>query len=614
MKTRTLKNQILTSFAIVIAVLCLCTLGLGYYGVKRDISERLQKQVDRSLDSAGTFYDEEIRRIGAILEIANLNEETSVLRDKMRLHYFYRLSVEQAAHHPSEIVRQAAHSGQAVSGTRIIESDELATMGKDIQQRSQIAILPTAKASPTQRKVLDSAMAKEYALPRKDAHGAVAEVLCGGRVVNRDSEFVDRIRQLVFGDEEYHAKPVGTVTIFLGDVRISTNVLDENGQRAIGTRVSEEVYRKVVEQGRRWRDRAEVVGHWYKAAYRPIYNINNAIIGVLYVGILEAPFQDKAATVSLAFLAVILLASVLAFVLAFILAGSISRPLTELLDGTQKLSDGELGHLIMSPHSTIEEMHKLAHSFNQMSVQLEEREVRLQENHQKLTELNKSYLDLLGFVAHELKGLLASTILNAYSLKDGFLGLINFKQKRAVDSICRNLDYLAATVIKFLNLSRIERGNLEINKTSFTLWKGIFEVSVQTFSKQIADKGMKVVSEIDPALTVTADQDLMMIVANNLVNNAAKYGAEGGQIILRAHEDGPMAVVEVYNDGRPISPENQTMLFKKFSRLDVPEKKKVKGSGLGLYITKQIIESHGGQIHVEAKENGNSFIFQICKE
>jgi two-component system sensor histidine kinase ResE len=70
----------------------------------------------------------------------------------------------------------------------------------------------------------------------------------------------------------------------------------------------------------------------------------------------------------------------------------------------------------------------------------------------------------------------------------------------------------------------------------------------------------------------------------------------------------------VYNDGRPISEQERAMLFRKFSRLNTPEKKKVKGTGLGLYITKQIIESHGGHIEVQAKENGNSFIFQIPKE
>lgn len=614
MRTRTLKNQVLASFAIVIAVLGVCTFGLGYYVVKTDIFERIQGEVERSLDSAWTFYDEEIRRIGMTLEVADLNEEVPLLREKMRLHYFYRIPVDHALGHPSEIVNRAARRGESLGGTRLIDSAELSGMRDEIRRRAHIEIAPTSKARPTQKTSVDSAMAKEYAMPLKNASGTVVEVVFGGRIINQDYEFVDRIRHLVFGDATYNELPIGTVTIFLDDVRISTNVLNETGQRAIGTRVSEAVYREVVEQGRQWRDRAMVVGHWYKASYEPIYNIDGNIIGILYVGILEEPFQHKAAQVLLVFLAVILAASIIAFILAFILAGSVSRPLTVMLDGTQKLSRGDLGHLIMPPHSTIDEMHRLAHAFNEMSVRLEEREVRLQENHQKLNELNKSYLDLLGFVAHELKGLLASAIMNAYSLRDGFLGMINFKQKRAVDSICRNLDYLSATVVKFLNLSRIERDNLEINKTRFKLWGDVFGHSVQTFSKLIGDRHMKVVNEMDPELTVAADQDLMMIVANNLVSNAAKYGAEGGRIILRARDEGQMITVEVYNDGRPISPENQTMLFKKFSRLDVPEKKKVKGTGLGLYITRQIVESHGGRIDVEAKDNGNSFIFQMRKE
>lgn len=615
MKTRTLKNQILASFAVVIAVLSLCTFGLGYYVVKTDIFERIQSEAERSLVAARTVYDEEIRRIGLSLETARFGDDVSSFHEKIRLHYYYQLSPEQAVSHPSEIVRWAAHHAEPMGGTRLIGAAELAQMRETIHRRAYINVKPTSEARPVQKTTLESAMAKEYALPLTDTAGRVVDVIFGGRIVNQDNEFVDHIRRLVFGDEVYHDVPVGTVTIFLDDVRISTNVVDETGHRAVGTRVSEAVYREVVEQGRRWRDRAMVVGHWYKAAYEPIHNIENDIIGILYVGILEKPFQDKATRVLLAFLAVIVLASVLAFVLAFILAGSVSRPLTAMLDGTQNISRGNLGHLVMLPNSSIDEMRRLANAFNDMSVELEEREIRLQNNHQKLNDLNKSYLDLLGFVAHELKGLLASTIMNAYSLRDGFLGMINFKQKRAVDSICRNLDYLSATVIKFLNLSRIERDNLEINKTRFHLWGDVFGHSVQTFSKLIADRDIKVINEMDPELEVVADQDLMMIVANNLVSNAAKYGREKGRIILYARQgENAMVTIEVYNDGRPISPENQERLFRKFSRLDVPEKKKVKGTGLGLYITKQIIESHGGQINVEAKENGNSFIFQIPKE
>ncbi|MHC4287699.1 MAG: sensor histidine kinase, partial [Planctomycetota bacterium] len=264
--------------------------------------------------------------------------------------------------------------------------------------------------------------------------------------------------------------------------------------------------------------------------------------------------------------------------------------------------------------ASIRELKHLAESFNDMSIRLKEREVTLKANSEKMSELNKSYMDLLGFVAHELKGLLASAVINAYSLRDGYLGMINFKQKKAVDSICRNLDYLDATVRKFLNLSRIERGNLDINKTEFSLSRDIFDVSIETFAKFQRTRNMEIVNEIDPELMIHADRDLMQIVANNLLNNAIKYGTEGGQIRLTCRDKGEFITLDVYNDSRPIAESMKNQLFKKFSRLDVPEKKMVKGTGLGLYITKQIVESHGGTIGVKPKEQGNSFIFTIRKE
>lgn len=614
MRLRRLQNQILLLFAIVIAVLGAMAFGMVYYLVKIDVFQRIEAQVERSLESARLFYNEDIRRIGMMLEVADPAISPDQLCAKMRLHYFYRLSPQDAQTHPSELVRYALSRKEGIGGTRLIGPDELRQMSQDIQSRAKIAVKPTPNARPSQKTELDAAMAKEYALPILDKAGQVIDVLCGGRVTNQDFEFVDRIRFLVFGQDTYQGLPIGTVTVFQDDVRISTNVLDAQGQRAIGTRISEAVYKAVVEENRLWLDRAIVVGHWYKAAYEPIYDIQNRIIGVLYVGILEKPFNDRAKGMLLILLGLIAAGSGVALLLGYILSRSIARPLTQLLQGITRVSGGQLGHVIIHTRTPILELHELAKSFNAMSVQLEEREVRLHEQNQKLEESNKSYLDLLGFVAHELKGLLASAIMNAYALRDGFLGMINFKQKKAVDSICRNLDYLAATVTKFLNLSRIERGNLEINKSRFLAKKDLFDIAVQTFAKLIADKQMTVDNRIDPDLSIAADPDLMMIVVNNLVNNAAKYGQEGGQIILSSRQTDDRVEFEVYNDGRPITPEGRQMLFKKFSRLDGPEKKKVKGTGLGLYITKQIIEAHGGQIDVQPKENGNAFVFWIAKE
>jgi signal transduction histidine kinase len=69
--------------------------------------------------------------------------------------------------------------------------------------------------------------------------------------------------------------------------------------------------------------------------------------------------------------------------------------------------------------------------------------------------------------------------------------------------------------------------------------------------------------------------------------------------------------VEVYNDGRPLAADEQEKLFKRFSRLDSPEGRRVRGTGIGLFISRQIVERHGGKIWVEAKESGNLFVFTL---
>jgi signal transduction histidine kinase len=613
MKIRTLKNRILLSFLAVNLVLAVSVFCLGYWVIQKQLFQKTQQQVNRYLDSARTFYISEIENIGTRMKLVSYDGNLEELRTMLDLDYLFRIPADQADRSESRIVQCVLAEKKPAGGTRLVSPEGLSRMNPLLRERARISIQDEERRNPSEPVYLPGAMAKEYAIPLSNPSGQIESIVYGGRIINRDYSFVDKIRMLVFGDEQYHGKPVGTVTIFQGDTRISTNVLDENGQRAIGTRVSREVYGRVIKEGRRWHDRALVVAHWYKSAYEPIRDIDGNIIGILYVGILEEQLMNIAARILVLFLMTVAIALVLAGILAFVLAGSISRPITHLLEATQKLAHGELGHEVPA-ETTLVELNQLATSFNEMSSQLEQRESSLKISNEKLADLNKSYLDLIGFVAHELKGMLSSAVINAYSIRDGLLGMVNFKQKKAVDSICRNLDYLDATVKKFLNLSRIEREKLEINKHPFSLRTDVFDVSLQTFSKLIEDKHMTVVNQMDPNIRVNADQDLMQIVSNNLVNNAAKYGAEGGQIRVSARQENGRVEVEVYNDGRPIRPEEMPMLFKKFSRLDNPEKKKVKGTGLGLYITKQILEAHRGDIRVEPREHGNAFIFHIERE
>jgi signal transduction histidine kinase len=453
-------------------------------------------------------------------------------------------------------------------------------------------------------------MVKEYALPILDKNGNVEKVYYGGRIINRDYELVDKIRLLVFGSEQYHSKPVGTVTIFQDDTRISTNVLDETGQRAIGTRVSEQVYKEVVGKGNVWDDRAFVVNAWYKTAYEPITSINGNIIGIIYVGTLAEPFNSMTRHITLAFLAIVAVATALAAILSLILAAGISRPLTQLLNATHKLSSGDLTYT-GEEKTGVAEIDNLADAFNDMSVKLNEREKSLKITNEKLADANKNYIDLIGFVSHELKGILASAIINAYAVRDGILGMVNFKQRKALDSITRNLDYLESTVHKFLNLGRIEKGDLVVNKTELDIRKDVFDVSIDSLKPMAVRKNITIDNEVEQNLRVNADHDLMLVTANNLISNAIKYGRENGRILIKSKGNGTKVEIDVYNDSTPISAEQKDRLFKKFSRLETAETKKVKGTGLGLYITMQIIEKHGGRIRVEPRHAGNSFIFEI---
>jgi two-component system NtrC family sensor kinase len=128
------------------------------------------------------------------------------------------------------------------------------------------------------------------AYPILDFNGKVIGVLTGGVLLNRNYEIVDRIKNIVFKDAQYKGKEIGTATIFLGDLRISTNVMDKEGNRAIGTRASREVYEQVLGKGTPWIHRAFVVDEWYITAYEPIRDVQDKIIGMLYVGMLESKY------------------------------------------------------------------------------------------------------------------------------------------------------------------------------------------------------------------------------------------------------------------------------------------------------------------------------------
>ncbi|MBN1794526.1 MAG: cache domain-containing protein [Candidatus Omnitrophica bacterium] len=606
MKPKTLKTTLLLYFFAVIVSLAASITFLGCYVIQKDIIDRAQAQVRNNLKAARSFYDDEMRSLEKAFRLLSLKDAVTPFQNIVGLDYMYSVSPEGRNSIKSGIVRAAAQKEAIASGTRIIGRDELVSMGSGLYEKAALTLKLTPKALPTDRTTLEEAMAMECAVPLYNADGSLAEILYGGRIINRDFALVDKIRDSVFENRMYNGRPLGTVTIFQGDVRVTTNVLTRGGERAIGTRVSQRVYENVIEEGHPWIDRAFVVTDWYLTAYEPIRDINGSIIGILYVGTLEKPFWDMKRNILFVFLTIIGGAVVLATLLAFVLAGTIDRPVTDMLEATRRISGGEMNYRITN-RPTLQELDELSESFNAMVLRLNEREMSLRFSNERLELLNKNYLDLVGFVTHELKGILASAILSAYSVRDGFLGMVNFKQRKALDSVTRNLDYLETTVRNFLDLSRIEKGEIELHEREIMLREDVFEIAVHSFMKSAEEKGMTIINDMSSGVLIKGDADLLTIVANNILGNAVKYGAEGGAIRLSTALHNGTIEAAVYNDGPVIDAEGADKLFQKFSRPGAYSKKQ-KGTGLGLFITKEIIERHRGSIRYEAREKGSAFI------
>jgi two-component system NtrC family sensor kinase len=182
---------------------------------------------------------------------------------------------------------KGALEGKGISGTQVLSGDELLREGEKLAQMAIITSVPTPKEKPTRKVEETSGMVLKAAYPIIDFNSEVLGVLTGGVLLNRNYELVDRIKDIVFKDVKYRGKDIGTATIFLGDLRISTNVMDKEGNRAIGTRAMREVQEQVLGKGMPWIHRAFVVDDWYITAYEPIRDIQDKIVGMLYVGMME---------------------------------------------------------------------------------------------------------------------------------------------------------------------------------------------------------------------------------------------------------------------------------------------------------------------------------------
>ncbi len=643
-----LRNTQLFGYTLVVILMGVFTVYAGLSFISETVFKEAKLRVQMDLNSAWTAFNEEKALLQMSVSLVSQYELfRSALRKKSSSSHINNLLVELKKKHkldflnlvdkegliigtsgkPEAINRKVrndpvieqAFLGNVTSGTSLISRENLLLKSNELAEHATISLIETERAIPTDRKVEDRGMILETAVPILDEKNQIYGIVYGGILLNRRYDLVDRIRNTVFELDYFEGKPLGTVTIFLGDTRIATNVITADSVRAIGTRISKEVYKTVIENGKRFADRAFVVNDWYLSAYDPIRDAKNNIIGILYVGLLEKKYTSYKEELTSKFIAIGLAAFFISVLLANYFSSKIRRPILKLVEATRNISSGKLNARVEGIRGGYEIV-ELANSFNSMAESLETDSKKLQEAAEQLKkayleadEKNRAYLEMLGFVTHELKSPLASIVFAIGSLRDRLLGPLTNSQESVLKSSARSADYLNATIANYLNLSRIEEGELKLKILKVYFRNVIVDPAIQRLTEMATDNLMEIKCSVPYDLEINCDPDLMTSVFQNLISNAVKYGFKGTTIKIDSDFQGQnKLVISVYNEGPGFNSSEKELLFTKFSRLNKENYSTKSGTGLGLFVTKNIILKHGGEIWADS-EHGKwaKFSFSI---
>jgi signal transduction histidine kinase len=211
-------------------------------------------------------------------------------------------------------------------------------------------------------------------------------------------------------------------------------------------------------------------------------------------------------------------------------------------------------------------------------------------------------LDLMAIVSHELKSPLATVQTTAATLRRGYFGQLDPEQQKVVDTIIRNCEYLEDTIRSYIDLSKMELDGLAVFKERVPFVSAVVAEVLNIPEVKDNVRRMPIVTEFEGDPAVEVDPALLKIVVGNLVNNAIKYGYEGTPVRLRLTSKGGEIIFSVHNEGVGIFAQDiANRLFKRFERLKQKGTGGVKGSGLGLYICKTIVDKHRGRIWAESE-------------
>lgn len=361
-------------------------------------------------------------------------------------------------------------------------------------------------------------------------------------------------------------------------------------------------------------------------AGQKVFSSFSVIPAVRWAVFVELPLQEAYEPLYAALLPTggfIVLSMGIALLTSFYLGRRVIRPLEVLRSGVDRIGRGDLNHHLQL--KTGDEIEMLAAEFNRMTdalkasyagleAKVDERTQELRVANERLRELDQLKSHFLRNVSHELRTPLAGIGSLVENMLDGVTGELSEKQTRYMAGIKESSDRLARLINDLLDLSVIESGKIKLVPTQFSLRDLIDEVAEALRPVAAAKRVSLTAGPAANAALACADRDKMTQVLTNLVGNAIKFTPAGGAIELGLQDqaDANWLGVYVQDTGLGIAPEDAARIFDEFYQIHNPGKEKSKGVGLGLAISKKLVELHGGAISVTSElGRGSRFCFTL---
>lgn len=523
-----------------------------------------------------------------------------------------------------------ALSGSERTVTELFSAEQLNSVRPALAALSRTQIVKTPNADPDTREIEDRGIVIHSAAPVFDAYGQLVGVLEGGVLLNKNLDFIDNLNAIVYPEGALPFGSAGTATLFLGDVRVATNVRLFGDTRAIGTRVSAAVRETVLDRGKTWLDRAFVVSDWYVSAYEPLLDGRQQRIGMLYVGFLEEPFIHARWHAFAAVAVCFVLAMILAGVFAVVSARRVFKPIermhatmTAIEQGNLDArvgnveSDDELGAMAAHFDRLLDQLQAQAESLKRWGAALDAKvaerteelvravaDLKAAQSQLVMNEKLAAIGQLTAGVAHEINNPIAVVQGNLDVLRD-VLGPRAEPVAHEIKLIHEQVQRIRLIVAKLLQFARPQDyvGYLEPVDTAVLLQDCLLLV------RHLLTKGdIAIEQHADSTRRIVCNKNELQQVVINLFVNAIQAMPDGGVLKVCIEDwdeaDMPLGIRLIVSDSGPgISEADLAQLFKPFFTA-----KKPGGNGLGLWVSQALVERYGGRITAQsAPGRGASF-------